>query len=198
MRGLLAVAVCVLAGCADFEDALNTERQPVSPPGILPVDQAGGIDAAAGTNEPAQESPPAQGEPAQPAPEQKPGIIGKMTAKVVDKQKAMSENPSGVVKENTPEGQDPLSYAASAYISLRSKASTFGFQSELKNFKALNERNPTYDEFMDMMKRNRIEFAELPPFQMYGYNAETGEIVVLEDPDDKARRYEEAGIPLEE
>lgn len=198
MRCMLALAVCLAAGCADFEDALNTERQPTTPPGILPADQAGGIEEAAGTNEAAPAAPPAQGEPAPATPDQKPGIIGKMTAKVVDKQKAMSENPKLIVKESTPEGQDPLSYAASAYISLRSKASTFGFQSELKNFKVLNERNPTYEEFTDMMKRNRIEFAELPPFQMYGYDSQTGEIAVLEDPEEKARRYKEAGIELNE
>ena len=38
----------------------------------------------------------------------------------------------------------------------------------------------------------------LPPYQMYGYNPETGGLVVLEDKAEKIRRYEERGIRIDE
>ena len=195
MRIFMCALLCVgLAGCDDFNDALNTDRKPVSPPGVLPADQMHGDDVAADPN------PPPAGGAANPAPAapDKSSIIGKTTAKIVDKQKAMAENPELVVVENKVSGSDPLSVAASAYISLTSRASALNFQHGLDLFKAMNDRNPTYDELTAMLKQHGIRLTELPPYQMYGYDAESGAIVILEDKADKARRYKEAGIPLDE
>ena len=116
---------------------------------------------------------------------------------MVDKKKAMAENPSLVETPNSAQGGDPVSFAASAYFTIRGRASTLGLQNELKTFKALNERNPTYEELTGMMKQHGIEFAMLPAYQMYGYDTEKGTLCVLEDKADKARRYKEAGIPEE-
>ncbi|NOX53682.1 MAG: hypothetical protein GXP27_04450 [Planctomycetes bacterium] len=123
-------------------------------------------------------------------------IIGKTTAKVVDAQKAL-KNPKIVVIENRLKTTDPLTVAASAYVSMAARASTFGFQRALQLFKATNGRNPTYQEFVKMMKENRVEFAALPPYQMYGYDAKTGGIVILEDKAKKIQLYKKHGIPIE-
>jgi hypothetical protein len=43
-----------------------------------------------------------------------------------------------------------------------------------------------------------LQFKWLKPYQMYGYDSDTGTLVVLEDKADKKRIYEAAGIPLDE
>ena len=148
---------------------------------------------------PSERSPSASKPAAQQAPrtpKSKRSIIGKTTAKVVDAQKAL-RNPKIVVIENRLKTTDPLTVAASAYVSMAARASTFGFQRALQLFKAANGRNPTYEEFVKMMKENRVEFAALPPYQMYGYDAKTGGIVILEDKAKKIQLYKQHGIPIE-
>jgi len=191
--GLLAGAV----GCGDFEEALNSDRKPVSPTGILPVDQMDGdIDniAKGGANANGQANgnaaPLANPEPP------KTNIIGKTTAKVVDKKKAMAENSNLVVVENKLQGNNPISIAGSAYVSMSSRISVLNFQNNMKIWKASSDnRNPSYAEFMQMAKD--LRFAMLPPYQMYGYDDQTGSLVILEDKADKKKRYEAAGIPFE-
>tara|TARA_R110000868_G_scaffold411770_1_gene709713 strand:+ start:11576 stop:12277 length:702 start_codon:yes stop_codon:yes gene_type:complete len=128
--------------------------------------------------------------------EDKKSIIHKTTAVVVDAKKAL-ENPDIEVVDGKIKGVDPFTQAGSAYVSMASRVSTLGMQQAIKAHKALNDRFPTYDEYMQMMKENRIEFAELPPYKMYGYDAESGNILVLQDNRKKAELYKKAGIPLD-
>lgn len=137
------------------------------------------------------------------APVQKPdqdnskkSIINKTTAVVLDAKKAL-KNPDITVVDGKIKGLDPFTQAGSAYISMASRVSTLGMQQSIKSHKALNDRFPTYDEYMKMMKENRIEFAKLPPYKMYGYDDETGHILVLQDNKKKAELYKAAGIPLD-
>lgn len=191
---MLAALLC-LAGC-DVQREGGGERAPLSPPGIATADDVSAVeDAAQGATSRipgATSNPPPQSASAQPDK----GIIGKTTAQIVDANKA-KQNPKIVEVENKISVSDPLTTAASAYISITSRASTLGFQQALQHYKALNGKNPTYDEFMQMVKQNRVEFAMLPPYQMYGYDEKTGGIVILEDKADKIRRYKEKDIPLD-
>jgi len=152
--------------------------------------------------EPAADAKPAAngaaGAPAEPDQKDPESIFGAKTNEVVDMKNAMAENPDLVVVENKINAGDPISQSLQAYVSLRSRASTLGMEHAIKTHKALHDRNPTYGEFMKIMKDNRIEFTKLYVYQKYGYDAETGAIVVLEDKADKARRYKQAGIPLDE
>ena len=54
------------------------------------------------------------------------------------------------------------------------------------------------EEAEKLMKQMRIELAELPPYQLYGYDAKTGAVSVFEDKAEKIRRYKEKDIPLDE
>ena len=126
----------------------------------------------------------------------KKSIIHKTTAVVVDAKKAL-QNPEIEVVDGKIKGVDPFSQAGSAYVSMASKVSTLGMQQAIKHHKALNDKFPSYDEYMKMMKENKIEFAQLPPYKMYGYDAETGNIMVLQDNKKKSQLYKEAGIPLD-
>lgn len=174
-----------------------------------PQDIARQQDAANGNQQqdqapaPADQEMPAPAAQAEPAPaaadagaNQKKSILQKTTAVVVDAKKAL-EDPAITIVDGKIKGVDPFSQAGSAYVSMSSKVSTLGMQQAIKAHKALNDRFPTYDEYMKIMKENRVEFAALPPYKMYGYNAETGNIMVLEDGKKKAQLYKEAGIPLD-
>ena len=201
----VSLILFALLGCEGFDEAMKSEttRKPVAPGGIA---SAGDIDDLA--QAPSRKAAPAQkanGEtaaatngttPQQPAARPQRKIIGKTTAKVVDAQKA-TQNPKVVIVENKVSGQDPLSVAGSAYVSISSKASTLGFQQALKFHKAEHGKNATYDEFMQMAKQNRVEFSMLPPYQMYGYDQKTGGIVIVEDKAEKIRLYKEQQIPIE-
>ncbi len=128
--------------------------------------------------------------------DKKKSIIHRTTAVVVDAKKAL-ETPGIIVVDGKIKGVDPFTQAGSAYVSMASRVSTLGMQQAIQHHKVLNERFPTYDEYMQMMKENRIEFAELPPYKMYGYDAESGNILVLQDNRKKEELYKKAGIPLD-
>jgi hypothetical protein len=206
--GCCVLSMIVAAGCGELDP--NKKARPVlTPPGIAPVgfdpaDPGRAAPAAPANPAPANPAPAAGGVPVAQSPVANPavnapgndskGIIGKTDGRVVDVKKALAENPNLQIVENKAGGDDPLSFAASAYVSARSKASLFGFQAWLKQHKIVEERNPTYDEFIQQMKENRIEFTALYPWQMYGYDSQAGTIVILEDGAMKAERYKAAGI----
>jgi hypothetical protein len=193
MRAVAFVAALLIgAGCTKLNEGTEEarERQPVTPPGIAPLDGLDGGRAAGGNS-------PAAGQPAPSAGGQRQGIIGKTTNQVVDLHKAQAENPNLVIVEQRAQGDDPVSFALRAYVDVRSRASTFGMTRAVQLYQAEHERWPSYDEFVRMMRENRVEFTMIEPFRMYAYDSKTGEIVVLEDPDEKRRRYEAAGLSVD-
>lgn len=196
---LVGLMVLACAGCGDIQEALESERDPVSPPGIAPVEEMGGVDVNDPNKDTAGNANGGRagnsGRRNRPRDE---SIIGKTTNEVVDKQQAMADNPNLVVVEDKVKGSDPLTVAGSAYVVMSARVSTFGFQQALKVFKAQHGRNPTYEEFTQMMQENNVQFAKMRPYRKYGYDAETGGIVILEDKALKAEIFKERGIPLEE
>mgnify|MGYP007059515978 CR=1 FL=1 len=124
------------------------------------------------------------------------GIIKKFTQEVVDAQVELQKDHI-VEVVNEVKGNDPVSVSMSAYISATSQISTMMPQQRIAMFEVENNRYPTYDEFMQIVKAENIQFAMLPPYQMYGYDAEAGKIMVLEDTKDKAERYRRAGTDEE-
>jgi len=206
----IVLVLLMLAGCQDFEEAMNTEREggPVAPGGIATANDIDDVQQAASGQAPAQakqpeqqaaDQPPEQpDEPKQPeqkAPTSK-SILGKTTANVVDAKKAL-QNPKMVLAGGKIEGSDPLTVAGSAYQSMAAKTGTVGMQQAVQQHKALNGKFPTYQEFMQIVKQNRVEFPELAPYRLYGYHEETGKIVVLEDKAKKIQLFKKNGIPLE-
>lgn len=201
---LMWLLLVCLQGC-ELAKMEEPKRMPVSPPGILPVggDPMNPPPANRTASQPPATAPPAAAAPvaqpqpvaaAQPAPPaDNKGIIGKTTAKVVNAKEA-KQNPNVKEVENKITGSDPITVAASAYVALRSKPQVLAFQATLKQIKEGEGRTPTYDEFMQLMEQNRIEFTELYPWQMYGYEPDTGGIVVLEDSQKKAEIYKAAGL----
>ena len=101
-------------------------------------------------------------------------------AKVVDMSVA-AKQPNLKVVENKITGNDPLSVAASAYVTQRGRVAMLSLQNSMKMFKAMNGKPPTFKEFQEMMKQHNVELSVLPPKRLYGYDPKTGGIVILED-----------------
>ncbi len=101
-------------------------------------------------------------------------------AKVVDMSVAANQ-PNFKVVENKITGNDPLSVAASAYVTQRGRVAMMSLQNSMKMFKAMNGKPPTFKEFQEMMKQHNVELSVLPPKRLYGYDPKTGGIVILED-----------------
>ncbi|MDA0835731.1 MAG: hypothetical protein O3A29_20855 [Planctomycetota bacterium] len=186
---VFSIVIAGAIGCS--EEMTGIGEKPKNAPNVI---APGGIDDLAGRPAGANDQPAPP--PAAPANDGK-GIIGKTTNEVVNAKVAL-QHPNIVVVENKSQGGDPISFAASAYVSARSQASTFGMLQAIKTHQALNDKYPTYEEFMKIMQENRVEFTMLYPYQRYGYDEETGSILILQDNDDKAQRYKAAGIPLDE
>jgi len=101
-------------------------------------------------------------------------------AKVID-MSAAAKQPNLRVVENKIKGNDPLSVAASAYVTQRGRVAMLNLQNSMKMFKAMNGKPPTFKEFQEMLKQHNVELSVLPPNRLYGYDPKTGGIVILED-----------------
>lgn len=132
---------------------------------------------------------PAPGETPPPA-QKRENILGKTTAEIVDAKKAMAENPDLKVMQTSSLGGDPLTQGANAAIYIPSRILMLNMQNTLKQFQALNDRWPNYEEFMDIIKQNNIQFNMLKRWQMYGYDSEKGEMMILQDEAKKKDIYE--------
>lgn len=181
---MLRFAICLsltflLLGCAepiadlDQQNVANNDPA-ASSSGTTSVDPM----PEAATGETTPEEKPAE----EPAPEPKPkkGLIHQTTDEVVDAKEWLQKQ--GIeARDGNIEGVDPFSQAASGYFTLAAKASTLGLQQQVQHYKVLNDKFPSYQEFMKMMRDNRIEFAKLRWYEIYGYNEDTGKILVLVD-----------------
>ena len=224
---VVALSMIAVVGCLD-PATFETQRSPSTAPGIASSNDVADVQGAAGgaldkmnatpaanslvaegktavptagdtTNTEASTKPSTPTTPTTPttpaAPATKP--IPKVAAKLVNMPEAL-KNPNIVVSENKITGSDPLSAAASAYVSQRARVQMLSFKSSIKTHKAVNGKNPTYKEFMQLVQKHRIEFNTMPAYRMYGYDPQTGGIAILEDKAEKARLHKEAGIPLDE
>ena len=121
-------------------------------------------------------------------------IIGKTTAEVVDMTKIRDDPNIQPVKDQKLNITDPLSGVATLYFRMAGQTSTFGMQSAVRLYQAQHEKFPSLEEFKKMMKDNNVEFAKLRPYEMYGYDEQTGDLLVLQDLKLKAEIYAKHGL----
>lgn len=187
---MLRIAICLsltifLLGCGepiadlDPQPAANNNavaNSETTPGETTPTDP---MPVATTDQTPAENNPPMEETPA-PEPKPKKGVIHQTTDEVVDAKEWLKKQ--GIeARDGNIEGVDPFSQAASGYFTLAARASTLGLQQQVQHYKALNDKFPSYKEFMQMMRDNRIEFAKLRWYEIYGYNEDTGKILVLVD-----------------
>ena len=125
-------------------------------------------------------------------------IIGKTTGKIVDLAEA-KKNPKIVEVDNKITGSDPLTASFKAYVSITSRSTALNFKLQMDILKAAGDGDyPTLREAEKLMKGLNLELNALPPYQLYGYDAKTGGLVILEDKAEKIRLYKVNNIPLDE
>lgn len=194
------LAIIGIFGCDDFNQALNEPGRATvtTPTGVASSGDVTSVqNATGGGNAAPTASAPAANTPAQTEPP-KGSIIGKTTSKIVDLAEA-KKNPKVVEVDNKANGSDPLTVTFNAYVSITSRASVLNFKHQMDILKEDNNgKYPTFKEAEKLMKQLNIQLAELPPYQLYGYDAKTGGIVLLEDKGEKIRLYKLNNIPLEE
>ncbi|MCA8993596.1 MAG: hypothetical protein KDA88_16525 [Planctomycetaceae bacterium] len=148
-----------------------------------------------GDPEPAAEEEPAaqnQAEAAPAAPAQP--TFSQLEWKLVDKRKALADNPGLIEAENKVKITDPITGPLQAYIPIASKINLMNFQHNLDILKAIDDRNPSFDEFNRMFKEAGVQLKGLYPWQVYAYDDQEGTICILEDPAEKKRLYNEQGM----
>ena len=122
----------------------------------------------------------------------RPNLLKRKTQEVVHMQKAMEENPKLIEVENKVSGNDPLTTTLTGYIAASSKINVMNMQHQIDLMRAAEDRNPTYDEIMELIKQHNMQFNALPDYQMYAYNEEQGIFTILEDPQAKKEFYDQA------
>lgn len=175
--GLAALAACAGGGCLNAFDAKSKD---------------------AGKQEQAAAPPAAKQPDAAPAAAKDPdNIIGKKTKELLDKEKAMAENPDLVVHEVHTLGNDPLTQYGNANVKAATFLGTIPLKQQVQIVQATEGRNPTYAEMVTWMKQYNVELPAMRPYYHYAYDAKTAAVLVLEDKALKAQIYKEKGIPLE-
>lgn len=124
----------------------------------------------------------------------------KTTAEVVDKKKALAENPDLAVFTRNGLGNDPLTQAANAAVYVSAEIHMMNIKRQVDLLREMDEDHeyPSYEEFMKFVKENNFQFSKLKPWQMYGYDDETGSMMILQDEAEKKRRFESKGIEYKE
>lgn len=178
---MLRLSVCLLlatfcVGCFEAippSEPAQTANAPSSPESsaATPEESVPATPLTGGGEAPS--APPTEAKP-------KKGIIHQTTDQVVDAKEWLKKE--GIeAKDGNIEGVDPFSRTASSYFTLAAQTSTLGLKQSVQHYRALNDKWPSYQEFMQMMQDNRIEFAKLRWYEIYAYNEDTGNILVLVD-----------------
>lgn len=119
------------------------------------------------------------------------------SSKLVDKKKALAENPGLVETENRVNTMDPLLAVSQSMFAIGSKAEVLALQHNIDIHKAQYDKPPTFQEFEEMIRSARVQFKGLYRWQVYAYDDSTGEICILEDKAMKKKLYEEQGLKAE-
>jgi hypothetical protein len=141
----------------------------------------------------------------QPAPAIDPKAIFDVESRIVEWPKYGQENPNVVVADTDVEGWDPYSAAASAYVNIPARVEALTgeynsrLQSQLDAIEGGKDPKPqTFQQFVKEFPKSGGKFKHQRPYRLYGYNPQTGKVVILEDKAMKKRIYEEKGIPWDE
>ena len=87
---------------------------------------------------------------------------------------------------------DQTSIAATARVAAVALSGTVGLEQWVQHTQALEGRFPTYQELQDYIAKNSVDMPRLPRnYQHYGYDEATGNVVILENKDEKEGRRRE-------
>ena len=101
------------------------------------------------------------------------------------------KDPKWTVAASDPSEVKGFSVAGTAYNRAAALSGTVGLEQWVQHTQALEGRFPTYQELQDYISKNSVDMPALREYQHYGYDESTGNIVILENRDEKEGRRRE-------
>lgn len=190
---LLTLPLSVFAGCdADF----GRTGGPIANEAQQAADATAELESA-------QPAAPIQNEPANPTPvndqsappvgEQSGTHVGRTTKEVLNV-KEITQDPNWTVVASDPTEVRGFSAAGTAYNRAAALVGTANLEQWIKQEWALNGSYPTYQSLLDYISQNPVDMPALREYQHYGYDESTGNVVILENKQEKEGRRKELGL----
>lgn len=120
--------------------------------------------------------------------------------KIVDKHKALAENPELVEVVNDTNATGYFDAVSQTAFSAQSRVNkmTMEYNANLQSYLdasdgAKDPKPQSFEEFNQVAKLNSNNIKGLYPWQVYAYDEQTGKVCILEDRAEKKRMYAEIG-----
>lgn len=132
---------------------------------------------------------------------EEPAGFSQLEWKIVDRNKALAENPDLVEVVNETDATGYLEAVSQSHFAAVSKLNQaqMEYNSKLQSYIDATEtrgedpKPQTFEEFSKAAKMNSNNMKGLYPWQAYAYDETTGKVTILEDRSEKKRMYEEIG-----
>ncbi len=163
------------------------------------TDLAGGLgsSAPAANQNPApvpqpmpNEQPAAQPAPAEPVGEQSGSHVGERSKEILNA-KEIVKDPNWTVAASDPSQVRGFTGSGTVYNRAVALSGTVGLEQWVQHTQALEGRFPTYQELQDYIAQNSVDMPALRVYQHYGYDESTGQVVILENREEKEGRRRE-------
>ncbi|MEW4488744.1 hypothetical protein AB1L42_11710 [Thalassoglobus sp. JC818] len=168
---------------------------------LLTICFLSGCEQASNSDSPADSPEAVEQQPV----ENKPQGFSKLEWKIVDKHKALEENPNLVEVSNETNAGDYLTAVTQSHFSATSRLNkaTMEYNAKLSSFansiESSEDPKPlTFEEFDEQVRLNPNNMKGLYPWQVYAYDETNGTVTILEDREEKKRLHEENGVPYSE
>jgi len=199
----LSLAAALLAGCD-----INVERtggpvmneaqqasDALSPQATPPAQAPAGDVASPEAMPTPGEAPPAAAAPA--TADSSGTHVGEKTKEVLNA-KELASDPNWKVVASDPTQVQGFTAAGTAYNRAAALGGTVNLGQWIKLEQASTGEWPTYKALQDYIAQNPVDMPALREYQHFGYDESTGQIVILENQQEKTTRRNELGLPVNE
>lgn len=190
---LWSLPLAVLAGC---DAQFGRTGGPVGNEAQQAADAASELDspppAAPVQNEPGGQQPMSD-QAAAPVGEQAGTHVGRNTNEILNV-KEVTQDPNWTVVASDPTEVRGFSAAGTAYNRAAALVGTANLEQWIKQEYALNGAYPTYQALQDYISQNSVNMPALRVYQHYGYDEASGNVVILENKQEKEGRRNELGL----
>lgn len=196
---LLSLPFAVFAGCdAEFGrtggPVMNESQQAADAANELQSSQP----SPPAQNQPAPSQPMAdQGSAPPPVGQQSGTHVGRATNEILNV-KEVAQDPNWTVAASDPTQVRGFSAAGTAYNRAAALVGTANLEQWIKQEQALNGSYPSYESLKEYMSQNSVNMPALREYQHYGYDEATGNVVILENKQEKEGRRRELGLDANE
>lgn len=184
----------LLVGCDDLQ--IGRTSGPVGNEAQTATDLASGLDGSGTPNKGAavpQSSPAPATAPGNMPSSSNGTHVGKTTVELLDAAK-LKNDPNWTVVADDPSKLKSLTAPGTVYNRAAALAGTVGLTQWIKSRHALTGQYPSYEEVVEFSAKNPSNRPALQEFRHYGYDESTGQMVILENRQQKQMRKSELGL----